>query len=183
MGNLEEPHSGLPSTDREQRLRGEVRGAGCSDFPWLPLRHWNLSAKLHSIISHKTIVLIIFMSPSSSFICEWRQGHNQFSCTLIWRLYAVISCITIFQVDSLAAASQCVDLLTPNERDMLSAITGHVVTLWQRVALNKLLIAEETSVKGFQWMNHFVSVLCSVSAPLTLHMSNSQLIQVCLFLL
>lgn len=93
----------------------------------------------------------------------------------------LISFITIFQVDTLAAASQCVDLLTPNERDM-SAITGHVVTLWQRVALNELLTAEETSVKGFQWMNHFVSVLCSVSAPLTLHMSNSQLIQVCLVL-
>jgi hypothetical protein len=86
------------------------------------------------------------------------------------------------QVDSLAAALQCVELLNPNERDMLSAITGHVVTLWQGAALNELLTAEETSVKGLQWMNHFVCVLCSVSAPLTLHMSNSQLIQVSLFL-
>lgn len=103
-------------------------------------------------------------------------------CTLIWRLHAFISFITIFQVDTLAAASQCVELLTPNERDMMSAITGHVVTLWQHVALNEHLTCEETSVKGLQWMNHFVSVLCSVSAPLTLHMSNSQLIQVCLIL-
>jgi hypothetical protein len=85
-------------------------------------------------------------------------------------------------VDALAAASQCVELLTPNERDMLAAIAGHVVTLWQHVALKEFLTPEETSVEGLQWMNHFVSVLCSVSAPLTLHMSNYQLIQVHFFL-
>jgi hypothetical protein len=96
---------------------------------------------------------------------------------LIWRLHAS----SIFQVDSLAAASQCVDLLELKKRDMLSAITDRVVTLWQHVALNELLTAEETSVKGLQWMNHFVSALCSVSAPLALHMSNSQLVQVCMF--
>jgi hypothetical protein len=99
------------------------------------------------------------------------------SCILLWRLHSS----SIFQVDSLAAASQCVDLLELNKRDMLSAIRDRVVTLWQRVAINELLTAEETSVKGLQWMNNFVSVLCSVSAPLVLHMNNSQLIQVSMF--
>jgi hypothetical protein len=82
-----------------------------------------------------------------------------------------------FQVDALAGAPQCIDTLTLNHRDT-SVIASHVVTLWQHVAI-EVLTAEETSVKGSQWMNHFVSVLCSVSAPLTLHMENSQLIKVC----
>jgi len=90
--------------------------------------------------------------------------------------------ITIFQVDALAAASQCVEIQNLNQRDVLSTITNHVVTLWQHVALNEVLSADETSVKGSQWMEHFVSVLCSISAPLALHMNNCQLIKVCLFL-
>jgi hypothetical protein len=90
----------------------------------------------------------------------------------------LVSVVTIFQVDTLAAASQCVGLLKPNKRDVLSAITDLVVKLWQRVALNALLTANEMSIKGLQWMNHFVSVLCSVSAPLAPHMSNCQLVQV-----
>ncbi|KDR20530.1 uncharacterized protein C1orf112 homolog [Zootermopsis nevadensis] len=81
-------------------------------------------------------------------------------------------------VDTLAAASQCVEMLNPSQRDMLLAVTGHVVTLWQHVVLNETLAAEETSVKGSQWMEHFVCVLCSVSAPLAPHMTNLQLIKV-----
>jgi hypothetical protein len=82
-------------------------------------------------------------------------------------------------VDALAAASQCVDMLSPSQRDVLLAITSHVVTLWQHVTLNETLTSEETSVKGSQWMERFVSVLCSISAPLACHMNNSQLIKVC----
>lgn len=80
-------------------------------------------------------------------------------------------------MDAFAAASQCIDMLTQSHRDT-SVISSHVVKMWQCVSL-KVLTAEETNVKGSQWMNHFVCVLCSISAPLTLHMDNSQLIKVC----
>lgn len=79
-------------------------------------------------------------------------------------------------MDAFAAASQCIEMLTLSHTDT-SVISSHVVTIWQCVSL-KVLTAEETNVKGSQWMNHFVSVLCSISAPLTLHMDNSQLIKV-----
>ncbi|GFG33844.1 hypothetical protein Cfor_12804 [Coptotermes formosanus] len=79
-------------------------------------------------------------------------------------------------VDALAAASQCIQMPTLSHRHT-SVIASHIVTMWQRISL-KAVTAEETSVKGSQWMNHFLSVLCSISAPLTLHMDNSQLIKV-----
>ena len=80
-------------------------------------------------------------------------------------------------MDAFAAASQCIEMLTLSHRDT-SVIASHIVTMWQGVSL-KVLTADEANVKGSQWMNHFVSVLCSISAPLTLHMDNSQLIKVC----
>lgn len=85
-------------------------------------------------------------------------------------------------MDALAAASQCVEMLNASQRDLMLAMTSQVVTLWQHVALNETVTAEETSVKGSQWMENFVSVLCSISAALAPHMKNSQLLKVCLLL-
>ncbi|XP_023725992.1 uncharacterized protein C1orf112 homolog isoform X2 [Cryptotermes secundus] len=155
-----------------------------------------LAGRLFPLLPNKHKVQIVEMFPPDTDLCVWQalsvkalpeklkaavtESLVRAAILHTERLLTLPASPELYShmVDILAAASQCVELLTPNERDMLSAITGHVVTLWQRVALNELLTAEETSVKGFQWINHFVSVLCSLSAPLTLHMSNSQLIQV-----
>ncbi|KAJ9589874.1 hypothetical protein L9F63_017029 [Diploptera punctata] len=80
-------------------------------------------------------------------------------------------------VNSIAAATQCCKLYLPTQAAMISSLAGHVVTLWQRVSLRSLT-HEESSVKGSQWFNHFLAALCAITAPLTLKMSNIQLIKV-----
>ncbi|KAJ4429437.1 hypothetical protein ANN_21606 [Periplaneta americana] len=79
--------------------------------------------------------------------------------------------------DALAAAARCAELKALNLKEPLTELTALLTTLWQRVAFGKFLTAEETSVEGCEWLEHFASVLCSVSAPLTELMSNNQLVQ------
>lgn len=128
-----------------------------------------------------TVCLLIHSLTIQLFHLWLNRYRKPFLCIVISRFYILMSFLVMFQVDALAAASQCVEMLNRSEGDMLLAITSHVVTLWQRVAFHEILTAEETSVKGSQWLEHFVSVLCSVTAPLSLHMNNSQLIKVCLY--
>ncbi|XP_069686340.1 FIGNL1-interacting regulator of recombination and mitosis-like [Periplaneta americana] len=80
--------------------------------------------------------------------------------------------------DALAAAARCAELKALSLKEPLTELTALLTTLWQRVAFGKFLTAEETSVEGCEWLEHFASVLCSVSAPLTELMSNNQLVQV-----
>ncbi|PSN33284.1 hypothetical protein C0J52_20683 [Blattella germanica] len=81
-------------------------------------------------------------------------------------------------VDALTNVSQCIECYTPNQGAMISDLATHIVALWQRICLTSFLTREEANIKGSQWINYFITVLCSVTAPLTLHLNNGQLIKV-----